>query len=407
MWLTHAARPMRLDELAEAVAMETDTKSVEELETSMVNDYETLVTVCANLVVADTPVRPRGLSRCGVRFVHYSVQEYLLEASTDISSPENHSAVAKLKVEAQLAHAEMARLCITYLMTCGKLDGDETKFSTLFHYADSSWMHHIRFLKEIHKDLLELSLSSFEHGAGFYTIQSMHYFGRGGRRYDWRIFRCKHEPQTKFSPSDATLIFDLPNLQVCLSKEKVDQSQTPEGSYALHYAAKNNSCKAIELLLDSGFDVNVLDSQGSTPLHHASGKEAAQLLLDRGADVNIQDMKGRAALSYAAFSGHKQVVHLLLDRGAAVNAQDKEGKSALWAVAYSGFEGVAQLLLDRGADLGAQMWDGKRPLHTATASGHKEVTELFLERGADVNAQDNKCCKALWGAIICGHKEIV
>lgn len=199
MWLTHAARPMRLDELAEAVAMETDTKSVEELESSMVNDYETLVTVCANLVVADTPVRPRGLSRCGVRFVHYSVQEYLLDASTDISSPENHSAVAKLKVEAQLAHAEMARLCITYLMACGKLDGDETKFSTLFHYADSSWMHHIRFLNEIHKDLLELSLSFFEHGAGFYTIQSKHYFGRGGRKYDWSFPLQTRAPDKVFA----------------------------------------------------------------------------------------------------------------------------------------------------------------------------------------------------------------
>jgi ankyrin repeat protein len=109
----------------------------------------------------------------------------------------------------------------------------------------------------------------------------------------------------------------------------------------------NGHIKAINLLLNSGADVNIVESIGSEfPLIVASCRENAlalndylqkeamieepiitsdnyiavlNLLLDRGAQVNMQVDNGMPALHVASKMGNTETVKLLLDRGAEVN----------------------------------------------------------------------------------------
>ena len=57
------------------------------------------------------------------------------------------------------------------------------------------------------------------------------------------------------------------------------------------------------------------------------------MLLDGGADVNVQNKYGSTALSWAAGSGHKEIVEMLLEGGADVHQKDKYGETALMKAA--------------------------------------------------------------------------
>jgi ankyrin repeat protein len=65
--------------------------------------------------------------------------------------------------------------------------------------------------------------------------------------------------------------------------------------------------------------------------------------------VNIPETMAKTALMLAASTGNKDIVQLLLDSGAEVNAKDAWGSGALLrAVGEKGSAEIVQLLIDRG-----------------------------------------------------------
>jgi ankyrin repeat protein len=88
----------------------------------------------------------------------------------------------------------------------------------------------------------------------------------------------------------------------------------------------------VNLLLDSGADVNGTGSDGWTPLMKASWHnfpEIVNTLLTHTADVNSTNKKGETALILASEQGHEEIVEMLLKKGADVNARDNDGMTAL------------------------------------------------------------------------------
>ena len=60
----------------------------------------------------------------------------------------------------------------------------------------------------------------------------------------------------------------------------------------LHRAGRDGDVQEIERLIIAGYDVNLFDDMGYTPLHHAvEGEqiEAVKVLLERGALINAND----------------------------------------------------------------------------------------------------------------------
>jgi ankyrin repeat protein len=112
---------------------------------------------------------------------------------------------------------------------------------------------------------------------------------------------------------------------------------------ALHQCAVHGHDDCLTALLDHpsspAVDVNLLDKEGSTPLHKAAyfgHAECVKLLLRAGADVMLQDGEGSTPLHKAAFSGQATSAALLIQAGADVEAQDREDGTPLHNAAFNG-----------------------------------------------------------------------
>lgn len=104
----------------------------------------------------------------------------------------------------------------------------------------------------------------------------------------------------------------------------------------------------IELFLNRGVDLNVLNERGETPLVCAIDKgydATAIFLIKCGTDLKICDRYGQTALHHAAQRNRAEVVAHLLEMGCPVNSQDINGDTALYLAASKGNTEVVKLLL--------------------------------------------------------------
>lgn len=82
----------------------------------------------------------------------------------------------------------------------------------------------------------------------------------------------------------------------------------------LHRKVYEEEVGAVEVLLSAGFDANLQDSEGRTPLMKAAryaGVEETKLLLENGAKFNIKDNNGLTALQLAKDAYNQDVAELL------------------------------------------------------------------------------------------------
>ncbi len=163
------------------------------------------------------------------------------------------------------------------------------------------------------------------------------------------------------------------------------------------------------LSLPAGFDVNVKNMSGDTPLILAARKEYKEvvaLLLEKGAPINEKNYRGWTALMYAASSGRQETVALLLKNGASINENDSSEFSALSLAAWNGHKDTVILLLENGAKINNKDHDGWSALMFAAYSGHQETVALLLESGANINEKNKNGLSALMLAANGRHKEI-
>ena len=146
---------------------------------------------------------------------------------------------------------------------------------------------------------------------------------------------CAQHPKTPLTQAAAR------NDVVVLRQLLVDGHKADEGGdswTALIWASRSGSIEAINLLLDSGADINrpgsTEDNWDATPLQHAilQRKPAAvRLLLDRGADLNRGAGSGKSLtpLLLAAGDTDPSILKLLLAYGADPTVEDENGATPL------------------------------------------------------------------------------
>ncbi|KAL6793087.1 ankyrin repeat-containing domain protein [Trichoderma sp. SZMC 28012] len=184
-------------------------------------------------------------------------------------------------------------------------------------------------------------------------------------------------------------------------------SQTP-----LHTAAIAGQAKTLQLLLDHGVDISVVDEDGCTPLITASFfgfTEVVRILLSWGSNVNVTDPKGKTALTFAIQNGHTKTAELLLQNGADMTLLDNiTGWPALFHAAYYGSVDIFRALLTQGADIKFTSRNGYDALLSATEGGQNSVIKVLLEHGIDVSSsRPKKAGTPLGMAIRNGHYEVV
>ncbi|KAK0765065.1 hypothetical protein N5P37_002542 [Trichoderma harzianum] len=326
-WLIYAKRVLSVAELQHAVAVEPNTKQLDE---EFIPDKETLGSVCAGLVTFDA-------ESDAVRLAHYTIQEYFERDG---------------KHWFQDAEADIATACITYISfdvfedSRADIQQRKQKFA-LYQYAVGFFGKHARAVPET-MQLRQLILDFL-----------------GNRK---KIYSASYT--IKGAPPVPKAI----HLAAFFGLESI----------IAHFLENGNDTNARDFLADT---LHWADIHGQTPLFHAcyGGKnDAVKLLLENGADVECADNYETSALEIAVRDDREGIVKLLLENGADVKSP-KNGSTLLSRAIDKNHEGIVKLLLENGADANS-MFDNKPMLFTPVLTSHDGIVKLLLEHGADANS---------------------
>ena len=109
-------------------------------------------------------------------------------------------------------------------------------------------------------------------------------------------------------------------------------SRIENGTSPLMLAAQQNDLSRLQLLLDAGADVNLINDDENNALWFAcfaNNPHMAQLLIDYDCDINNQNVNGATALVYCASAGKYELVRRLVEAGADVHRKTLDGFTAL------------------------------------------------------------------------------
>jgi len=146
----------------------------------------------------------------------------------------------------------------------------------------------------------------------------------------------------------------------------------------------SNKYNIVKLLLEKGFDPNILTRYQDSPLGRAIEKgytEIVQLLLDFDAKVDLVDNNGYLPIHNAALRGHADIVRILISKGVDINAVNKDQDTPLYVSARQGHAETVKLLVDLGADL-SKSREGccTQPFHIAVFNNHIEAFKVLMPR---------------------------
>ena len=123
---------------------------------------------------------------------------------------------------------------------------------------------------------------------------------------------------------------------------------------------------------------DLLAGDGLAPLHWALDPAIASFLLDRGSPVDVLSSEGSTPLMISAQRADLDLVSVLLDRGADANARDDRGFTALHRAAEMGHLDIVKLLLARGALVDPEA-GGHTPRSLAEARGEADIVAVLSE----------------------------
>ena len=381
--LVAAIRPLRVEELAEVLAVDFDDASgIPKLNPSWrwEDQEQALLTSCSSLItIVDT-----GRSRV-VQFSHFSVKEFLTSARLATSSQD----VLRYHIVFGAAHAIMAQACLSVLLRLDNLieDGSIEKRFPLAGYAAEHWVRHAQFedvalrikgievlfdpdkpyfeaWRQLHDMETNLRFSSFYRNPVIGEKTPLYYAALCGFQNLVEQLIVKHPQYVniiggKFmTPAVAALAGK--HFQVAQVLHRNGSSVDPGDEFQttpLHYAAHNEDLENVQALLDCGADVNPLDDFGCTPLDFAStggfnNPRVVRLLLDHGAIPNVRARlsDGLTTLHRASQTGRAEMVRLLIEHGADVEMKDAIGRTPLEVASGEQRDEIIRLLLEHRVD---------------------------------------------------------
>jgi len=425
--LTVAIRPLRVEELAELLAVDFDAARREGIPKINPNwlwadQHQAVLSTCSSLIA----IVDDGGSQV-VQFSHFSVKEYL---TSDRLANANGD-VSRYHILLESAHTILAQACLGVLLRFDDhVDQYTVKDIPLAEYAAIHWVDHAQFkgVSSRIQDVMEYFFDADKpHFAAWHQLHNID----GGLFVLSSI--CDGGPLYYASLCG---LYDHAKHLVVKHPEHVNakggRMVSPLGA-----ALYGGHLQVAELLYEHDADVHVRNSDEWTLMYLGSvvwwSIDAMRWLLNHGADANARAWNGEGwtVLHLAAWSKPLEIVQILLEHHADIHARNARGEVALhlaacnWERLYNPYYqmiqvkvdlNIMQLLLDHGADVNTKDDEGSTPLHHSsfrTANGRTfpgmgtvEGTRLLLERGANIDAENNKGDTPFLVALEAEHHEM-
>jgi len=195
-----------------------------------------------------------------------------------------------------------------------------------------------------------------------------------------------------------------------------EEEPNVDGVTALHVAAQGGHTEVVDILIEAGADVTILDDEKRSPLLLAvkgNHVETSKSLLKAGADPNTSysDDEGKEhnLLFDAIMIENDELAQILIEKGAALDYTDDKKVTTLLQAAHRGLSNITEKLLEKNSDpefLNAASEDAITPLIAASSEGHIAVVKQLIAAKADVNAKDKDGTTALMAASARGHVDV-
>ena len=223
-------------------------------------------------------------------------------------------------------------------------------------------------------------------------------------------------------------------LQATPQRDRIYESRQ-HGIDKFHDEKRNflsNKQAVVELLLRENANVNAIDSHGRSALHSAAvccPVETVQMVLESGAAIDVLDKDSRTPLFYAGYreldslavfevltkaeahvtsrSPPRTSPTLLLDAALSTFREGFIESESVHQVLTTGPGAVIRYLLQSQTDLQATATGSTLLLQMASADGDMELVQLLIERNVDVKAVAHHYGTALHAAARFGHLECV
>jgi len=173
-----------------------------------------------------------------------------------------------------------------------------------------------------------------------------------------------------------------PDIPQCNSAPTSPLSTRRSGSavwkQSLLTAVKHDNMSVMSDLLLHGASSLPCDANGNTPLHVAVSGSAIEILVQNGADVNMMNKQGDTPLHSQARAGRLVCVSALLHAGANVNVLNNALKQPLHIAVECNNAEIVKTLLNAGANPNKRDNSGHTPLDLAYSAALPECLQILL-----------------------------